>query len=306
MRQRLTTENVNGTPDVESAGQPLSTNDNQQEYQGDSSQSRNESVRRPTVLLYSFEGHGVRSVEIDGDIWFVAADVCSALRLSAHKGSFSAHLDKLDPDEKRRFNRDAVIGATPGKNTGVSKDGVDRIKVTVVEVGDALVLDRDPFCWLISESGLYVLVLRSRQATKPGTLSYRFRRWVTGEVLPAIRRSGHYGADGQAQEPAPGAFSQPGRYVTMVREGVAPRTFHSPYAQIVSEMTEADVRALAHSVKLIEVFWHKVEGIGAAGVDTSAGFARARLVEAIRSASELANHCLPGCEDHRRRAPGAG
>ena len=40
---------------------------------------------------------------------------------------------------------------------------------------------------IVSESG------RSRQATTPGTLPHRFRRWVTGEVLPSVRRTGQYG-----------------------------------------------------------------------------------------------------------------
>ena len=40
---------------------------------------------------------------------------------------------------------------------------------------------------IISEGGLFTLMLRSRDAMKRGTLSHRFRRWVTSEVLPALR-----------------------------------------------------------------------------------------------------------------------
>lgn len=43
-------------------------------------------------------------------------------------------------------------------------------------------------------------MLRSRQATTPGTLAHRFRRWVTDDVLPSIRRTGRYDA-GDAQTP---------------------------------------------------------------------------------------------------------
>lgn len=45
---------------------------------------------------------------------------------------------------------------------------------------------------IISESGLYTLILRCRDAVTPCTIPYRFRKWVTGEVLPQIRRTGSY------------------------------------------------------------------------------------------------------------------
>lgn len=45
---------------------------------------------------------------------------------------------------------------------------------------------------VISESGLYTLILRCRDAVTPGTIPYRFRKWVTSEVLPQIRRTGRY------------------------------------------------------------------------------------------------------------------
>ena len=44
----------------------------------------------------------------------------------------------------------------------------------------------------VTEAGLYTLVLRCRDALKPGTLSYNFRRWVCHEVLPSIRRTGQF------------------------------------------------------------------------------------------------------------------
>lgn len=45
----------------------------------------------------------------------------------------------------------------------------------------------------VTESGLYTLILRSRDAVKEGTPAYRFRVWVTTEVLPTIRKTGSYG-----------------------------------------------------------------------------------------------------------------
>ncbi|CFQ88082.1 MULTISPECIES: Bro-N domain-containing protein [Yersinia] len=53
-------------------------------------------------------------------------------------------------------------------------------------------LGRQGFASIISESGLYTLILRCRDAVTPGTIPYRFRKWVTSEVLPAIRQTGKY------------------------------------------------------------------------------------------------------------------
>nr|WP_267459933.1 BRO family protein [Klebsiella pneumoniae] len=44
----------------------------------------------------------------------------------------------------------------------------------------------------MNESGLYTLILRCRDAVKQGTTAWRFRKWVTNEVLPAIRKNGEY------------------------------------------------------------------------------------------------------------------
>jgi prophage antirepressor-like protein len=45
---------------------------------------------------------------------------------------------------------------------------------------------------IINESGFYTVVLRSRDATKPGTFAHTFRKWVTTEVIPTIRKTGKY------------------------------------------------------------------------------------------------------------------
>jgi len=104
-------------------------------------------------------------VEIDGEPGFVAADVCYALgvyiRANGTSNTGSA-LQKLGADEKKRLapaeaNR---IGFNGAKGWGVS---------------------------LISESGLYKLIMRS---DKPQ--ARKFQDWVTREVLPAIRKDGAY------------------------------------------------------------------------------------------------------------------
>lgn len=45
---------------------------------------------------------------------------------------------------------------------------------------------------VVSESGMYTLILRCRDAVKKGSIPHRFRKWVTAEVLPQIRKTGSY------------------------------------------------------------------------------------------------------------------
>lgn len=107
-------------------------------------------------MSFDFENSAVRILKRDDDLWFIAADVCAALDMSNPTMMVKA----LDEDERAKLNLGHPFG-----------------DVNVV-----------------SESGLYTLILRCRDATTPGTLPHRFRRWVTSEVLPAIRRTGRYSA----------------------------------------------------------------------------------------------------------------
>jgi prophage antirepressor-like protein len=110
---------------------------------------------KPTV--FSFEASSqIRAISIHGNPWFIAADVCSAIGI---KHSASA-MRALDSDEK---------GVHSMHTLGGQQDFT-----------------------IISESGLYTLILRCRDAVTPGTIPYRFRKWVTAEVLPAIRQTGVY------------------------------------------------------------------------------------------------------------------
>ncbi|ENF2674097.1 Bro-N domain-containing protein [Escherichia coli] len=109
------------------------------------------------LAVFSFqEEHQVRVVMIDSDPWFVAADVCNAIGIINHRDA----VGKLDEDEKG-------VGLT---DTLGGKQGVT----------------------IINESGLYTLILRCRDAVKQGTTAWRFRKWVTNEVLPSIRKNGEY------------------------------------------------------------------------------------------------------------------
>lgn len=105
-------------------------------------------------LTYYFDdAHPVRVTMIDGQPWFAATDVCRSLE---HTNSRKA-VASLDDDERR-----VSLMVTPGP--------VARQRLICV-----------------SESGLYALIFKSR---KPE--AKKFRKWVTSEVLPSIRKNGEY------------------------------------------------------------------------------------------------------------------
>lgn len=111
------------------------------------------------IQVFDFEDNAVRVVDIDGEPWFVAADVARVLE---YRNAPDA-VRNLDDDE-----RGTHIVRTPSGDQEMN---------------------------VINESGLYHLVLVSR---KPE--AKKFRKWVTAEVLPSIRKTGMYVApDAEAQ-----------------------------------------------------------------------------------------------------------
>lgn len=91
----------------------------------------------------------------DGEIWFAGVDVCDVLDYAMP----SNEIKKLDDDERKLTNL---------------KDGSGQSRKS----------------WIISEAGLYTLILTS---TKPEAKA--FKRWITHEVLPSIRKAGIYSTD---------------------------------------------------------------------------------------------------------------
>ncbi|WP_038467959.1 BRO family protein [Candidatus Sodalis pierantonius] len=112
---------------------------------------------------FYFERHEVRTIMLNGESWFVAQDVCAALQIQ----NVTQSIEKLDDDERSMFN------------IGLSHRDMFDNRVQQINI--------------ISESGMFTLVLRYRDAVKQGTLPHRFRKWVTNEVLPSIRKTGSYG-----------------------------------------------------------------------------------------------------------------
>ncbi len=122
------------------------------------SRSRHMSV--PSVIPFSFENHPVRVLIINGEPWFVAKDLCAVLHIVNSRSALIA----LDETEKGVGSTDTLGGQQ--------------------ELA------------IVNESGMWTLVLRCRDAVKPGTVPYRVRKWITGEVLPSIRKTGSYTATG--------------------------------------------------------------------------------------------------------------
>lgn len=104
-----------------------------------------------SLQKFQFNSQQVRTTIIDGEPWFVASDLCSVLSIKNSRHAMSS----LDTDEKGVVITDTLGGAQRSS--------------------------------IVSESGMYSLVLRSRKDE-----AATFRRWVTKEVLPSIRRTGSY------------------------------------------------------------------------------------------------------------------
>lgn len=94
----------------------------------------------------------VRTIMLEDEPWFVSADVCRVLQIK----NPSDAVERLDPDEK---------------NTLVLNEGIPG----------------NPNVTVVNEPGLYTLVLGSRKAE-----ARRFKRWITHEVIPSIRKHGAY------------------------------------------------------------------------------------------------------------------
>jgi anti-repressor protein len=118
----------------------------------------------------------VRVVMKDGEPWFVAKDVCKVLELE----NVGQALSCLDDDEKSSIDPN-IITADVGFDALMQKAHLP-MHTVIPEAGRG----GRPLS-LISEAGLYSLILRSR---KPE--AKEIRRWVTHDILPSIRRTGGY------------------------------------------------------------------------------------------------------------------
>ena len=109
------------------------------------------------VILFENEEFGqIRSIEIDGLPYFVGKDVAEILGYSNPRDALATHVDLED------------------------KKVIQRSENTTLEIPNRGLT-------IINESGLYSLILSSKLPTVKA-----FKRWVTSEVLPSIRKTGNY------------------------------------------------------------------------------------------------------------------
>lgn len=113
-------------------------------------------------IPFTFEGQNVRTFTIDGAPWFVLGDVCKVLDLRVD--AVKTRLDQAD------HSTTGVWSAENNRNYAVT---------------------------IVNESGLYDVILDSR---KPQAKA--FRRWITAEVIPSIRKTGSYTAQEVYQDQA--------------------------------------------------------------------------------------------------------
>lgn len=106
------------------------------------------------VQLFNFENHEVRSLLLNNEPWFIGKDVADVLGYKNQRDAISKHVDSED------------------KNTVAIHDGITR---------------GNPNQTIINESGLYALIFGSKLES-----AQKFKRWVTSEVLPALRKTGQY------------------------------------------------------------------------------------------------------------------
>jgi prophage antirepressor-like protein len=122
-----------------------------------------------SMQVFSFGKQPIR-VQINdvGATWWVAADVCAVLELDDTRRA----VERLDDDER-----------------------------TLTPIIDSMA--RTQTAWAVNEFGLYSLVLGSR---KP--VAKAFKRWLTHEVIPTLRRTGSYTMPAASTEPAPVTFAE--------------------------------------------------------------------------------------------------
>jgi anti-repressor protein len=104
------------------------------------------------VQLFNFENHEVRSLLLNNEPWFIGKDVAEVLGYKNASKALSDHVDSEDKGVTKCY----TLGGT--QNMAI-----------------------------INESGLYSLVLSSKLPS-----AKKFKRWVTSEVLPALRKTGQY------------------------------------------------------------------------------------------------------------------
>ena len=116
-------------------------------------------MKKNALETIVYQKNPVRMQVIDGQPWFVAKDICDVIGIT----NVSQALTSIDLDEKKDITTNDAIG-------------------------------RNQTVRAVNESGMYALIFQSRKPAARG-----FRKWVTSEVLPSIRKFGRYAAVGSPE-----------------------------------------------------------------------------------------------------------
>ncbi len=216
-------------------------------------------------IPFDFRGKTIRTITEDGEVWFVAADVCAVLE----HGNPTRAVERLDEDERGLITIQAPAGNDQKMN-------------------------------VVSESGLYNLVFTSR---KPEAKA--FRLWVTGTVLPTLRRTGKFDMTGEPGDktgdgPAAGlsrngitlSLPGPGRYLVVLYRDGDRRIEPLAFSDTVSALAGLDCRSVAYSFLTAAALWEKLQHVRAVGRDTGKGFTFEKLSETMQAGADLARQIL--------------
>lgn len=168
MRTALGMDPIPGMNTPVDDNKQISMFDYMQNKNNSSASSSTTTTAAPEVTVFKNLVHPefgeLRTVEIDGEPWFVGKDVATALGYSNTRDALSRHIDNED--------KTSVVIPDSGSNY--------KSKTT-----------------LINESGLYSLILSSKLPS-----AKEFKHWVTSEVLPSIRKNGAYIRNQENMTPA--------------------------------------------------------------------------------------------------------
>ena len=148
------------------------------------------------IMPFDFHGQTVRTLtDSHGEPWFVAKDVCEILGYSNASKAIADHVDDED-----KLNNESL--SSLGQRGG----------------------------WIINESGLYGLILSSKMPN-----AKIFKRWVTSEVLPSIRKTGSYVA---SLNPATAAYAERCNRICLLK--LAKGIVHPDYLEAKARIVIAD------------------------------------------------------------------
>jgi prophage antirepressor-like protein len=212
---------------------------------------------------FDFEGKAVRTITKDGEVWFFASDACAVLEITNPRDALS----RLDEDEKG-------VGITD------TLGGPQQVNI-------------------VSESGLFVLIFRSR---KPQAKT--FRRWVTGVVLPTLRRTGKFDMRGEPDQSATAkhqaeddkgitvTLPQPGRYLVVLFHDGERRIEPICFSDAFSAMAALDCRSIAYSHLTAAALWEKLQHLRTLKAKISGGFTEEKLNATMQAGADLARQIL--------------